>query len=882
MNRFAAVFALLLLAAAPPPGGSPLPLQTTLANGLRVILLPDRLAPVATVAIVYGAGSNEDTLPGLAHATEHMMYRGTSDVTATQFADIANRMGAQYNASTGNEYTDFYFKIPSAYVGLALRLEADRMTGAAIREADWATERKAIEQEVRAHESVPGAKIDAKLGALFYGPGNLLARPTVGTIDGFEKMQASDIAAFYHAWYHPNDATVIVAGDIDPQAALAQVRGAFDAIPSAPLPPRAVVSLGPLVSSTLADTVDLPFPICALIFRAPSATAPEYASALVLNQVFNSRRGALAELGTSGKLLGALSLYSALPETGSSFLVGVPARAGSASDAAALLAQTLANYRTGGVPHDLVAAARFRLLSDQAYENASISGLAFRWVYAVGQRQESADAVYDAIAKVSDDDVDATLKTYYAPDHQLTALLSPSSFAPSAHVDPKAAVENVAYKPTQNEPLPAWASAALDVPLTVPASRSSDTIVHLANGLTVVVRRESVAPTAILRGEIVTSPELYEPAGREGVATLTTALLPYGTTAYDRVAYQAELDGIAASASLGDSFELEVGAKNFDRGVQLLADGMLHPAFSQSAFDVLKAQMVQAVGDADKLPAVRASAAESDALYPPGDPRRRRATAKSVAAIGLGDVRRWYAFAFRPDLTTIAVVGDVEPAEAVATVRKYFGGWRAFGKMPTFRYPSIPERAAKSETITVKSPAATQSDVTLKQVFDLAKSDRDYVPLLLANTMLSGEGTGSLLFEEVRTHRGYVYNVSSNIDVERGRATFTVNYQSNPGDVDRAQASVVSVIERLRAAPLSAVDLQRAKALLIAERVLPLDSYAGVASDLLSTAQYGTTAAESDRFWKALVATTPAQVEAAMRAHVRPKHFLRVIVAPEN
>ena len=127
-------------ASAEPEGISAL--QRSLSNGLHVIVLPDHLAPVATAVMEYGAGSNEDTMPGTAHATEHTMFRGTSTVSAAQFAEIADRMGAQYNAETANEFTYYYFNVPSQYIGVVLRLEADRMTNAVMRESDWATNAK--------------------------------------------------------------------------------------------------------------------------------------------------------------------------------------------------------------------------------------------------------------------------------------------------------------------------------------------------------------------------------------------------------------------------------------------------------------------------------------------------------------------------------------------------------------------------------------------------------------------------------------------------------------------------------------------------------------------------------------------------------------------
>jgi zinc protease len=180
----------------------------------------------------------------------------------------------------------------------------------------------------------------------------------------------------------------------------------------------------------------------------------------------------------------------------------------------------------------------------------------------------------------------------------------------------------------------------------------------------------------------------------------------------------------------------------------------------------------------------------------------------------------------------------------------------------------------------VKSRSSVQSEVTLKQIVNLRRTDADYVPLLLANTILSGEGTGSLLFEELRTRDGYVYNVDSDLDVGRSSATFTISFASDPKDVNRAQAGAVAILERLQRVPLPASELQRAKALLLAQRVLPLDSYSGVASHLLANAEYGLSTADTEAFWRALVGTTSQQIQAAMRRRLRPAHFLRVIVAP--
>ena len=851
-------------------------MRATLANGMRVIILPNALAPVVTTMMSYGVGSLDDTMPGIAHATEHMLFRGTTGLSGGQLADIAARIGAAYNALTREQSTLYYYKFPSAYVDVALRIEADRMTNATIRDQDWATERGAIEQEIRAQESQPMYGIGMKLRERFFA-GTPFATASGGTVPSFEKMTAADIRAFYRTWYKPGNATLVIAGDVDAQRVLAEVRRRFESIPDAALPARKPVELTPLVSSTVQDTADFPVGIGALAYRMPGSNDPDYAASQVLAAVFNSSRGALTDLTSEGKTLVATSLASSFPEVGAAFFVAVPITGHTAQDANALVSGVLAGYRDNGIPPDLIEAAKTRLLAEQAYRQSSITGLGFAWAAADAQHQPSPDAVYDAIAKVTAADVECVLRTYIVQDHELSILISPKPSSTMPRTDRSAGIEHLGFTPTMHQPLPEWAQTALKATLRAP-EESKTRRRHLANGVRYATLRETTAPTVIVSGIVRTSPLLYVPAGKDGLSMILDGLLSWGTATYDRKAYQSQLDAIAATATLGTTFSLRVQAKDFERGMELLADGILHPALAPASLKVVKDEVRQAVGVANKLPKTKADLAQRLALYAPGDPRRRDVTERTVAAVTLADTKRYYRFAYRPDETTIVVVGDVAPERIDTAMRAYFGAWKATGAPPSFLYPRPRDLVAKGETVTVKSAVSVQSEVMLKQVFMMHRADPDYVPLILANTMLSGEGTGSMLMEELRTHLGYVYSIDSEFKVDHSGAEFTVSFASDPKNVKRANAAIVAMIKRLQAQPLSAVELQRAKAMLFAQRVLPLDSYSGLADDLLSGVKEGYDGSSS-WFWAALLRTTPAQVQHALR-RIDPDHFLRVIVQP--
>ena len=876
----AAVQAQPAAAAAPAPAAdAKAPVRATLANGMHVILLRNTLAPVVTTLVAYGVGSDDDTMPGIAHATEHMLFRGTKGVSGGQLADIAARMGAEYNAATTFQSTLYYYKMPSSYVDLALHVEADRMTGALVRAEDWATERGAIEQEIRAQESSPMFAVGQKLKQTFFA-GTPIADASGGTIPSFEKMTADDIRTFYRTWYMPNNATLVVAGDIEPQQLLARVHAQFDAIPAGTLPVRAPIDVPPLANASVDATIDFPIGFGVLAYRIPGTQAPDYAAAQVLAQVFLSGRGALGDLTTSGQLFGVFNVANAFPELGADFVLAIPARGGTPASAQAAVTTALETYRTGGVPPDLIDAAKTRLLAAQASREASISGLGFAWVEATVQRRTSPDSVFEAIAAVTPDDVNRVLRTYFTPEHRLSIAITPKPSSVMPKVDPSAGVERVGYTPKVHEPLPPWAQAALGAPLRAPADDRTAVNVKLANGLRYSLRRATTAPTIVLRGVIRTSPSLYEPKGKDGVSQVLVALMPWGTATYDRKAYEAQLDAIAGTSRLGTTFELKVQSKDFERGLDLLADGMLYPALPADGFAVVKAAALQGVSAANKLPKTKAALAQRLAMYAPGDPHRRDTTESTVNAISLDDVKRYYRFAYRPDETTIAIVGDVTPERATAGMQHAFGAWKNAGRPPSFLYPRPKQKMDKAKTVTVKSASSAQSEVTLTQVFRMSRLDADYVPLLLANTMLSGEGTGSMLFAELRTRLGYVYTADSNFHVDLNGAEFSVSFASDPKNVSRANAAVVAMIRRLQTQPLAASELQRAKALLLAQRVLPLDSYDGLAADMLSGVEEGfETGGGEAWFWRALLRTTPAQVEHALR-RVDPARFTRVIVEP--
>jgi zinc protease len=152
------------------------------------------------------------------------------------------------------------------------------------------------------------------------------------------------------------------------------------------------------------------------------------------------------------------------------------------------------------------------------------------------------------------------------------------------------AKENNEIPPTSHQPLPAWAQRVLEH-LRPPQQTLSPADLRLTNGIRLIVQSERISHTVVVAGQIRNDPAVQEPAGKEGVADVAEGLFPYGTTTYDRLAFQRQLDEIAATTSGGTDFGLEVLSSNFERGVALLADQELHPAFNPADFAIVRDQL---------------------------------------------------------------------------------------------------------------------------------------------------------------------------------------------------------------------------------------------------------------------------------------------------
>ena len=270
--------------------------ETTLANGLKVLLLEEHKAPVVTFHIWYRVGSRNEQLgrTGLAHLMEHMMFKGTAKIGGREFSQIIRKNGGRDNAFTSQDFTGYFVTVAADRIRLSLELEPDRMVNLVLDPEEVGRERSVVmeERRLRTEDSPTNSLWEEVQAAAFKA--HPYGNPIIGWMDDLRRLSRADLLAFYKTYYAPNNAVVVVVGNFDRADLLPKIQEAFGAIPQGPVPPS-VRSIEPpqngerRVALTRQDA-QLPYIVAA--YHAPNLTDPDSYALDVLEVILAGGRSA--------------------------------------------------------------------------------------------------------------------------------------------------------------------------------------------------------------------------------------------------------------------------------------------------------------------------------------------------------------------------------------------------------------------------------------------------------------------------------------------------------------------------------------------------------------------------------------------------------------
>jgi zinc protease len=408
-----------------------------LPNGLRVLFLANHTAPVATVQVFYHVGSKDEHvgIRGVAHMFEHMMFKGSEHVPPEQHARLLKEVGGQTNAFTTEDLTAFHDTVPPSYVGFAMQLEADRMRHLKLFQDTISSERKVVEEEKRLRvDNNPIGKAIERFRMLAYTkhPYNWTA---IGTIEDLEKVTPEDCQKFYDAYYQPNNATLIVAGDVAEADVRTLVEQHFGGIPRGPEPPRTKVE-EPAQTTERKETLRLEVQVPVVVggYHVPRAADADLPALEVLATVLSAGESSRLHerlVRTDHLAIAAGGLVESMEDSGLflAYAAYLPDRDPAKVQAA--LFEEIARARDHGVSAEELDKAKNQLAAGFVFGLETVDGIATElgsYQYVDGDWREFAKGASRYLAVTAADVTRVARK--YLVDTNLTLLtLQPSAVA---------------------------------------------------------------------------------------------------------------------------------------------------------------------------------------------------------------------------------------------------------------------------------------------------------------------------------------------------------------------------------------------------------------------------------------------------------------------
>jgi zinc protease len=415
------------------------PTQFMLDNGMQVVLIEDHRAPVVHHMVWYkiGAADEQPGVSGVAHYLEHLMFKGTPNVPPGEFSKIVAREGGRDNAFTSSDYTGYFQTIARDRLELVMSMEADRMSQLDPKESDAKPELQVVmEERLSRTDNSPGAQFGEQLDAAQY-LSHPYGRPVIGWPSEIQRLTLADAMAFYRSYYAPNNAILIVAGDVRPDQLKALAEKYYGLIPMRQIPPRFRPQEPEQLAARRLSMSDgrVTQPSMRRSYLAPSRSAGQKQHSIplaVLAEILNAPTGRLhkALVQGDGPAVSAGAWYSAMSLDQSTFgFSASPKRDRKLEDVEAALDRVIADLLANGVTDEEMRLARTGMLAETIYARDSLSGAAriFGVALTTGLTVEDIEAWPRLIDAVTRDQVLAAAKYVFDLRRSVTGYLMPKN-----------------------------------------------------------------------------------------------------------------------------------------------------------------------------------------------------------------------------------------------------------------------------------------------------------------------------------------------------------------------------------------------------------------------------------------------------------------------
>ena len=868
-----------------------------LDNGLTVIVHEDRKAPVVGVAVWYNVGSKDEPKgqTGFAHLFEHLMFNGSENAPADYFQYLAEMGATDYNGTTNFDRTNYFQTVPRPALERALWLESDRMGYllGAVTQGKLDNQRGVVQNEKRQGDNQPGGLVFYELLATLFPEGHPYHHSVIGSMADLDAASMEDVRKWFTDKYGPNNATLVMAGDVSVAEAKALAEKYFGAIKRGPVNTPAAAEVPVLaenVRKVMKDQV-----ATTRITRYWPGPGITDADLTALN-VGTAILGGLASSRLDEVLVRDEQLAVGVSAGSSNFqrvgLLSVSATAKPGVDLAALEARLdalVAKFIAEGPTEDEVRRAATSGLASTIRGLEQVGGFSGKAVTLANGEVLAGDASFYAtqleqLAKVTPAEVkDAMARWMTRPS--FTLVLEPgardATYQEAASVGAGAANASErdraaeALIVTVERPKPAIDTVAkLDFPDIERAT--------LKNGMKVTYARRTTVPATYVAMSF-NAGSAADPAAKSGLEGMTMGLFTEGTAKLtgQQIAEASERLGVSIDAGGGDdrsTFTMSALTANLAPSLDLMRQIMREPAFNPADLERVRTQTITGIRQAMKTPQAIAQRTLTPELFGAGTPYSGVSTVESISSITRDDLVAFKDTWIRPDNGEVFVISDKPLAEIVTALNAAFGDWKAPAAPKGTKNFAANRVADGGRIILVNRPNSPQSFIFGAQVTPLDAGDDAFVAFNSANNALGGNFLARLNMN-LRETKGWSYGVRGGAQARENAVVYGI---SGGVQADRTGDSVAEMIretrEFLTTKGITAEELERYKANDIGALPGRFETSPAVLGAMQSNALFGRPDDYQEKLADIYTAQTTQALDAAARAAIDADKFVWVVV----
>ena len=847
-------------------------------NDLSILLMEDHSAPVATFMVTYHVGSRNEAIghTGSTHLLEHMMFKGSKNFNKEKgnpIWTVLQDVGAQINATTWMDRTNYFELLPSEHLGRAIAIEADRMRNLFIKDEERQTEMTVVRNEFERGENDPFDTLDKNMWATAY-QAHPYHHSTIGWRSDIEGVSTERLREFYETYYWPNNATVTIIGDFKKDDALQMVLDNYGSIAKSPHAIPEMYTTEPEQEGARRFVIKRSgqMGIVGIAHKTPEGLHKDNYAIQILSRILGVGKSSrfykkLVDKGLATKI----SMWDFPFRDNGLFMTYAFLTPGTKhEDVEKIILDEYGLLKERGVTDKEIARALGQIRAEQAYSRDGSYSVAsnLNEAIAIGDWSYYTDYL-ENVNTVTKEDIKRIIDTYLIEDKSTTGYFIPLTGSGGGGGQPNNPKAHNPYNYTSMPEENSGDSLVSEVKI-------ADSIIEKTpiDGIRLLTMKTGVKDVVTIAGSFLGG-DVYSPQANMMIADLTAAMLDKGTKNKSKFEISDKLETVGASISFSSGqhnvrFNANCLKTDIPLVLSLLAEQLREPAFNKEDLKTLKTRLIGNLKRDKENTQKQAGGTFLRKIYPKDHPNysyKTDARIKMVNDVDPASLKNYHKTYYGLGSMTIVAIGDVDGELFSAEISKVFAGWKTSPLKKKESSLTANKISATSEYVTIKDK--TSADIYIGLPIGIDRNHEDYYPLMFGTYILGGNFSARLM-QTVRDEQGLTYNIQSWVGgVDNGNDGYwLIGGSFAPPMVDKGREASIEQLNKWLEDGVTQAEVEAKKSTITGSYKVGLATTHGLAGQILTNAERGRPNSYLDDFPDLINALTVEQVNNVIQKYI--------------